>query len=300
MTLPNGIAADLAALEEDVSLLAPDAFAARARAHETLETDIVGPIAALGERGADARSLRALRRRAEALEGRLARADARLFVRLRDGIRRGELRGDVLVGKLQRLAPPSHGPDDGGYDALDALVSGILLDEPPPPTVRSELRGWDPEMVPYQPTPARIVLELAAHLRPGEEVFYDLGSGPGQVCALVRLLTGARTVGIEIDPMLWAYSERLAQRLGLSGVMFAVGDVRDVDLTPGTFFYLYTPFGGALLEAVLDRLCRVAASHPIRLGSYGPCTAVIGRQAWLLRQGPAHDDPDRLAVFGSV
>jgi hypothetical protein len=293
---------DLAVLEGDVSLLEEGAFAARARTLEELEADILGPIAALEGRGAHVPALPALRRRARALRARLVRVDAALFARLREAIRRGGLRGETLRWELLRLAPPPDGgPDDGGYDALDALISGVLLDESPPAAVRPELRGWDPEMVPYQPTPARIVLDLATRLRSGAgEVFYDLGSGLGQVCVLVHLLAGVSAVGVEIDPALCVYGRRMARRLGLSGVTFVVGDARDVDLTSGTLFFLYTPFTGELLEAVLDRLCRVAARQPIRLGSYGPCTAVVARQAWLLPEGPAHDDPDRLAVFRSV
>lgn len=297
----RGIERDLAALEAAAALQATEAFAARAHAQEALE-EILDRIGASRSREPRARSLSPLRRRAEALRARLARADGALFARLREAIRRGELRGESLRRELQYLAPPpdGEGPERGGYDALDALVSGVLLDEPPPATVRPELRGWDPDMVPYQPTPARIVFELAARVRPGtEEVVYDLGSGLGQVCVLVHLLSGARAVGVEIDPTLWAYGERLARRLALGGVTFVRGDARDVDLNPGTTFFLYTPFTGAMLQAVLFRLRVVATQHPIRLASYGPCTPAVARQPWLTPEGPAHDDADRLAVFRS-
>ncbi len=302
MAVLGDIEDDLAALEGDAGLLAEEAFSARARALEELEAGILDGMEALEARRAHAPALVALRRRAMALEARLARVDAALFARLRAAIQHGGLRGEALRRELLWLAPPPDGgPDDGGYDALDALVAGVLLDESPPATVRPELRGWDPEMVPYQPTPARIVLELAARVRPADgDVFYDLGAGLGQVCVLVHVLSGVRAVGVEIDPVLWTYGERMARRLGLPEVTFIVGDAREVDLTPGTLFFLYTPFTGSLLETVLARLRLVAAQHPIRLASYGPCTPVVARQKWLSLEGPAHDDPDRLAVFRSA
>lgn len=286
------IVAWLQALEEDIGLLDEAAFAPRADALEDLD-------ALMGQPGQGA-SLARLRRRARALRRRLERVDAALFARLRELIRDGRLRGEALRRELLHLAPPSSDGDaNGGYDALDALIAGVLLDEPPPATVRPELQGWDPEMVPYQPTPARVVLELAGHVL-ADDVFYDLGAGLGQVCVLIHLLSGVRAVGVEVDPALWACGERLARGLRLGGVTFMAGDARRADLTPGTLFFLYTPFTGALLDAVLARLCQVAAIHPIRLASYGPCTPVVARQAWLVPEGSAHEDPERLAIFGSA
>jgi len=228
-----------------------------------------------------------------------AQRDRALFARLRDGIREGSLRGEALRRALLSLAPPVRGAE-GGYDVLDTLISGALLDEQPPATVRPELQGWDPEMVPYQPTPARIVLELATRLRPTvDDVFCDLGAGLGQVCVLVHLLTGVRAVGIEVDPALWAYSERLARRLGLADVTFFVGDARQADLTMGTLFFLYTPFTGTLLAAVLARIGELAARHRIRVASYGPCTSWVAREGWLMPEDAPADDPERLVLFRS-
>lgn len=302
MTLSKAdITERLAALEGDAGLLAEDAFAARAHALEELEAHLLGGLdGGVGRRGAAAAHA-GLVRRARALRARLERADEALWARLRADIRSGALRGEALRRELLHLAPPPPAVGSeggGGYDVLDALVCGVLLDEPPPAIVRPELRDWDPEMVPYQPTPARVVFELAERLRPeAGDVFYDLGAGLGQVCALVHLLTGVRAVGVEIDPALWAYGRRMAQRLSLTGVEYIVGDARCVDLTPGTLFFLYTPFTGTILEAVLARLRGVAAQHAIRVASYGPCTPVVARQGWLTPEGSPHDDPDQLAVF---
>jgi hypothetical protein len=291
--------ARLEALESDDGLLVEDAFAARASALEELEADIPGAVEALAVTGVPSAVVADLARRIRRLRDRLERVDRALFARLRDGIREGSLRGEALRRALLSLAPPVRGAE-GGYDVLDTLISGALLDEQPPATVRPELQGWDPEMVPYQPTPARIVLELATRLRPTvDDVFCDLGAGLGQVCVLVHLLTGVRAVGIEVDPALWAYSERLARRLGLADVTFFVGDARQADLTMGTLFFLYTPFTGTLLAAVLARIGELAARHRIRVASYGPCTSWVAREGWLMPEDAPADDPERLVLFRS-
>src|SRR5262249_9623769 len=83
--------------------------------------------------------------------------------------------------------------DDVQYDDLDTLVAGILSTDR---VVEDGPVELDPEMVPYQPTPARLILVLIQQIRPTErDVFVDVGSGLGTVPMLVSLLTGARAVG---------------------------------------------------------------------------------------------------------
>jgi hypothetical protein len=62
-------------------------------------------------------------------------------------------------------------------------------------------------------------------------------------------------------------------------------------------FYLYTPFSGTILRAVLDSLRREAASRPIRICTFGPCTPTIAEEQWLEPTGAL--DTDRIAVFCS-
>ena len=77
------IAAGLAALEGDNGLLAEEAFTVRFHALEELEVGAIDALEVLAGHPGHAPSLATLRRRAEALQVRLARADARLFARLR-------------------------------------------------------------------------------------------------------------------------------------------------------------------------------------------------------------------------
>jgi hypothetical protein len=83
----------------------------------------------------------------------------------------------------------------------------------------------------------------------------------------------------------------------LNNVIFVKQDAREADLSGGTVFYLYTPFTGTILRAVLDSLRREAASREIRICTFGPCTPTIVEQRWLETLGPS--EVDGIAVFRS-
>jgi SAM-dependent methyltransferase len=156
-------------------------------------------------------------------------------------------------------------------------------------------------MVSYQQTPARIIFELVekAHLT-GEDVFYDLGSGLGQVPTLVHLLTGATAKGIEFEPAYCNYARVCAVGLNLSGVEFINADARTADYSEGTVFFMYTPFEGSILQEVLEKLRGESGRRRIRLFTYGPCTPQVSRQRWLkwVDQNGAH--LFKLGVFTSL
>ena len=66
---------------------------------------------------------------------------------------------------------------------------------------------------------------------------------------------------------------RRLEELGLSQqVRFLNFDACNVDYTDGTVFFMYTPFTGKLLDAVLATLARQARHRPITLCTYGACT----------------------------
>ena len=179
-----------------------------------------------------------------------------------------------------------------GYDHLDDLIAGLLrLCEPGP-----EQRAQHPERVFYQPTPARHALEL---IRRGElretDVVVDLGAGLGHVVLLVALLTSATAVGIEIEPAFVDSARRSARALQLERAHFRLGDARAADFSRGTLFYLYTPFRGATLQAVLARLRGEARRRPIRLASFGPCTPALAAEPWLTADSAPVED--RITFF---
>jgi SAM-dependent methyltransferase len=233
-----------------------------------------------------------LKDRAERLRDRLEEINARLFRKLRAQIKSGSLIGEKLKRELE-----SHSRDGGGsgrYDGLDVLVSGLLRLNAPP----QETQPREPEMVFYQPTPARIILELVEKMSiTPDEVFYDLGSGLGHVCILVNLLTGVRTKGVEFEPAYCDYAHKCARRLNLSRVEFINVDARTADYSDGTIFFMYTPFRGGLLEEVLRKLRRESDKRTIRICAYGPCALDVSNQTWLRRVDQNSNPEHALAIF---
>lgn len=122
--------------------------------------------------------------------------------------------------------------------------------------------------VPYLPCPVATVLralELARVTR--EDVFVDVGSGAGKVVLLARLLTGAKCVGLEIQPALVANARACAERLNLAGISFVEGDAAGSArrVSDASVFFLYCPFSGARLDQLLGDLEAIARTRPIRI-----------------------------------
>jgi hypothetical protein len=225
--------------------------------------------------------------RAEAVVGQLEAINTALYQSTRDDIRRG--RG---AARLLQLAASAGPPEGDGYDALDELVGGVLDFHAP----RLQATTLSAEMVPYQPTPARHVFAMLARTRLGtDDVLVDLGSGLGHVPLLAAICTGARAVGVELDPAYVTCARQVASDLALSRVHFQQQDARTVDFGTGTVFYLYTPFRGAVMREVLDRLRAEAARRDLRICTFGPCTPIVAQEPWL----STSDEPrtDRVVVF---
>ena len=235
--------------------------------------------------------------RAKALYARLELANSELY----QSIRRQIQRSAGPYGLLQRLANQSSpsenttSPTVGeGYDYLDELVSGVLQFEEP----STDIAQLPAEMVFYQPTPARHIFDLIYRAALTErDVLIDLGSGMGHVPLLAAICTGARSIGIELEAAYVDCARQSAQALNLNNVAFIQQDARRADLSSGTVFYLYTPFIGTILRTVLDSLRREATSRPIRICTFGPCTATIAEEAWLETVDTL--EPHRLAIFRS-
>jgi SAM-dependent methyltransferase len=178
-------------------------------------------------------------------------------------------------------------------DARDAFVDRALGLGPLPDDDPSLPRGC----VPYLPCPVDTLLRVVeqASVRPSD-VFVDVGSGVGRPAALVHLLTGARAVGVEIQPALVSAARELATRLRLSGLSFFEGDA--VELVPaieeGTVFFLYCPFSGSRLARLLARLEPLARKRTIRV-----CCVDVPLPAcdWLT---PVHESGPDLTIYRST
>jgi hypothetical protein len=285
----------LRAIEADGSLYEEHNLGARAEALDHIS--FVQEIVRLrGRHGA----LAAYEERTSRLQRRLETVNERLFQRLRDDIASGAYppaRLRVEFDRYTDYVPCGTSRIHAGYDALDVLVDGLLGLESAP----EALAERSAEMVHLEPTPARAILELVDRVPlTRDDVFYDLGSGLGQVVILVNLLTGVEARGVEVEPAYWQFAQDCADRLALANVTYLNIDARQADYTEGTVFYLFTPFTGRMLEQVLGRLQDLALRSPIVLCTYGPCTLRVAREPWLSNVDGNADHDFKLAVFHST
>jgi Histone methylation protein DOT1 len=178
------------------------------------------------------------------------------------------------------------------YDYRDEVVSGILQFREPSEANLQRVG----EMVFYQPTPVRFILQLIRSSALTEaDVLVDLGSGLGHVPLLASLLTGAQSLGIEVEAAYVASAQECAQSLHLNRVRFIHKDAREADLSGGTVFYLYSPFTGSILADVLERLRTESARRPIKICTLGPCTLRVAQESWLQACAPPH--LGQIAIF---
>jgi Methyltransferase domain len=186
----------------------------------------------------------------------------------RERIRRGGLRGEELLAWLAAVAPHQR------ERAIERLLG---IDEYPltPTPLGAELIGYTPSSV---GSIVRAVFEVP--VRRGD-VFVDLGAGLGKAAMIAHLLSGARVRGIELQPDLVGRASARADQLGLVNVSFVAGDARVAALDDGNVFFLYLPFTGAVLRAVLQRLHAVAARRDVVVCALG---FDLPRTNWLTRR----------------
>jgi SAM-dependent methyltransferase len=295
------IQSDLETIEKNSALYQETNFHSRVEAIDYIEFHIIDRIEGLLQTINPPEELIPLKQYAQRVKRQLEDIDDTLFQRLRADIRRGGCTGTALKGLIDEYVgcdpSSSRQQDEIGYDSLDMFINGLLLIQ----AVPTETKAKEPEMVSYQQTPARIIFELVekAHLT-GEDVFFDLGSGLGQVPILVNLLSGATAKGIEFEPAYCDYARACAADLNLPGVEFINADARTADYAEGTVFFMYTPFEGSILQEVLEKLRGESRRRRIRLFTYGPCTPHVSRQRWLKWVDQNGAQIYKLGVFRSL
>jgi hypothetical protein len=282
----------LSSLEDDSSLFQPEQLRERLLALDDLDAGFGGFDSEASTKCTDVQ----LHKRADALRARLEAANATLYQSVRSNIVRcGQPR--AVLPWLQDFVSPngSKHPSPGlGFDWRDEFLSGVLqFNEPSEPNLR-----LSPEMVHYQPTPVRHILHLIASIPfAKDDVFVDLGSGLGHVPLLVSMMTGAYSVGIELEAAYVSSAQECARSLNLDRVRFISQDARAADLSSGTVFYLYSPFKGSILTDVLSALRMVGSRRPIRICSLGPSTRTLAGETWLTTS--ELPDVERISIFHS-
>jgi hypothetical protein len=233
------------------------------------------------------------------LQDALRNVNESLFQRVRTEIKNGDFTPESLRKLFNRFTsykPRERGEPSFEYDGLDILLEQVLFPTPPP----SESRERSADMIRYEATPARIVLELIDTVKfIPSDVFIDIGSGLGVVVMLVNLLTGVQSIGIEYDPVYARYAQKQATAFGLEKVSFINVDARDADLNIGNIFYLFTPFVNEVFDSVLERLRYTSIRKPVHICSYGTITYDLVKLPWLQLLDPAMEHDFTLAVFTS-
>ena len=294
----SAILSYIGAIEEDTSLCDEKNFDRRVEVIDFIGFQVIGRIEQLLRDTDQPESLIRLRSRAEKLRDGLEEIDNKVFQKLLAMIRStapgGNQFKDLIAEYVDLYSDPSHHRDGPGYDNLDIFINGLSLFQAMP----EQTRVLEPDMVGYQKTPARVVFELVERVQfSPEDVFFDIGSGLGQVAILVNLLTGVTVRGIEFEPAFCDYARDCAADLNLSNVTFVNADARKTDYSKGTVFFMYTPFKGEIMEEVLEVLRQESLRRKIRIITYGPCTAQVALQSWLKFEAPGDSNIYKPGVF---
>ena len=280
-------------LQQDPSLDEPHRLRGRIEALDHLDAHLSdGQVSTVVPESIEA----ALYHQARAIYAKLESANFKLYQAIRHDIQRGAGPDSLLrwVPKSGRTATAVNLANGESYDYLDDLISGVLQFRRP----SAEAVQLAAEMVFYQPTPARHIFDLIDRIALTErDLLIDLGSGLGHVPLLASICTGARCVGIELEASYVDCARESTQALNLNKVTFIQRDVRESDLSGGTVFYLYTPFIGTILQAVLNSLRLEALRREIRICTFGPCTRIVAEEQWL--KVVESLEMDRIAIFRS-
>jgi hypothetical protein len=288
-------------IEHNSSLYEEKSFDKRIEVIDFLEFHIIDQIECLLQKTEQPDDLILLKFRVEKVKSQLEKIDINLFQKLRANVRKGKYKGQAFRNLVNEYVDFDLGNNahqqEAGYDNLDIFINGLFLFQSMP----EQTKDLEPEMVFYQKTPARIVFELVEKCPfTKDDVFFDLGSGLGQVAMLVNLLAGITVKGVEFEPVFCDYAQNCASELNLSGVTFVNADARNADYSQGTVFFMYTPFGGEMLQEALELLRKESLLRKIKLITYGPCTAEVASQSWLNFAVPKDNNIYKLSIFNSL
>lgn len=144
-------------------------------------------------------------------------------------------------------------------------------------TLVEEWRGFHD----YFPSARTAFRELMAHveIRPGRDVFVDIGSGKGRAVLMAAQYPFKRIVGIEISEALNSAARRNLDSwtggLACPQIELVTGDAARCGIpNDATVVYLYNPFHGPTLAAVFEAIGRSLALAP--------------RRIWILFNNTAH------------
>lgn len=305
MRLHNGlqqeILSDIDNIAYDEKIFLEKNFIIRSQAIDDLDFHVIDRMQSFAGNPDSSDRLNDVKKYAEQVRTQLEEVNTKMFDQLRLRISGERYRGEKLMNLINEYLKHPSDPVvqsyEAGYDNLDLFINGLLTYRDLP----AQTKEREPGMIYYQKTPARIILELVkkASIQPGD-VFYDLGSGLGQVTILVNLLASVISKGVEVEPAYCHYAKICAAELNLSDTYFINEDARYTDYSSGNLFFMYTPFEGEMLNEVLSTLYAEAKKRKIRIFTYGSCTPEVARQHWLKQVNEINNCMLELAELVSV
>jgi len=298
--LREEILSEIEKIRSDQTLLEEKNFNARLEAIDYLEFHVIERLHALIESRDTTGQMNVLKEYAQKVKDHLEEVNNKVFLFFCKKIQEGH-KGKVLMELMDEYFDGNINAfihqDITGYDHLDIFLNGILTDQIPP----GETKEREAEMVYYQKTPARIILAFIERAAFGsQDVFFDLGSGLGQVTILVNLLSCVISKGVEFEPAFCIYAKTTTDNLYISDVEFIHSDARYTDYSSGTVFFMYSPFEGKMLLEVMQNLQGEAKKRRIRIFTYGPCSGELAKKNWLIKEYGVRYSSGEFCEFRSV
>jgi hypothetical protein len=131
------------------------------------------------------------------------------------------------------------------------------------------------------------VYGIVRGLKPGpEDVFYDIGSGKGRVICVMARKQVRKCVGVELFEPLCETARWNAKRLRgrRSPIEIICEDAAKADLSDGTVYFMYNPFGPDTMREVLRNIEASLLTNPRRITVVyynALLEALLDEQSWL-------------------
>lgn len=153
------------------------------------------------------------------------------------------------------------------------------------------------DMMQYTPAHYKMILYILDLLKLGpDDIFVDFGCGKGRVVFLAAGRNIKKAVGVEIEPYLVdCATANLRGAKGItSPVEFVKSDAGFFNITEGTIFFFYNPFGYKTMSKVADNIRSFLASSgsAVRVVYYGAVHRdIFDSASWLSLEHeiPEHD-----------
>ena len=130
----------------------------------------------------------------------------------------------------------------------------------------------------YQTTRPQVLEDAVEFLglNPADYTFVDLGSGKGRMLILAAELGFRQAIGVEFAPELVEIARANAAKLDLQQVSTWPGDAAEYAFPEGDLvLYMYNPFGGPVMEAVVGRLGQLRGREVFIVYRNPKCRAIL-------------------------